>query len=128
MTATTGHQGGLLRSARPLAAPLSSVRSNDTGARREEMPAGVKRPNMRQALSPNEVCERKWVREIIERNGSVDELLTAAIKRIADHQSEEGLLEAQAIINELARTGEHSALLHRHAGAEQIRRLLGKAK
>jgi hypothetical protein len=128
MTAPTGHQGGLLKSASARARAPLPIHRSDTGAKREEMPAGVKIPNMRNALSPNEVCRRKWVREITERNGSVEEMLTAAIQRVADHHTEERLLEAQAIINELARTGEHSALLHKHLNAEQFRRVVGKGK
>jgi len=128
MTTSAGHQGGLLKttSARPRA-PLP-VHGNDIGVKRGEMPAGVRIPNMRHAISPNEVCQRKWVREIIERNGSAEEMLTTAIQRVADQHTEERILEAQAIVNELARSGEHSALLQKHLGAEQIRSLLGKGK
>jgi hypothetical protein len=128
MSTPTGHQGGLLKSASARALAPVPVHRNDTGAKREEMPAGVKIPNMRHVISPNEVCHRKWVREIIDRKGSVEEMLTTAIQRVVDDHTEERLLEAQAIINELARTGEHSALLHKQVGAEQIRRLLGRGK
>jgi hypothetical protein len=128
MSTLTGHQGGLLKSASARALAPLPVHRNDTGAKREQMPAGVQIPNMRHAIPPNEVCQRKWVREIIDRKGSVEEMLTTAVRRVADNHTEERLLEAQAIINELARTGEHSALLHKHVGAEQIRLLLGKGK
>jgi hypothetical protein len=128
MTAPTGHQGGLLKGASSRARASLPVYRNDTGAKRDKMPTDLKTPNMRYAISPNEVCEREWVREIIARKGSVEEMLITAIQRVADGQTAERLLEAQAIINELARTGEHSALLHKHLGVEQIRRLLGIGK
>jgi hypothetical protein len=128
MDTPTAHQGGLLKSASARALAPLPIHRNDTGTKREEMPAGVKMPNVRHAISSNEVCQRKWVREIIDRKGSVEEMLTTAIQRVADHHTEERLLEAQAIINELGRTGEHSALLQRHLGPEQIRRLLGKGE
>src|ERR1035441_6028469 len=66
MSTPTGHQGGLLKSASAHARAPLPVHRNDTGAKREEMPTGVKIPNMRHAISPNEVCQRKWVREIID--------------------------------------------------------------
>ncbi len=134
MTAPTSHLGGLLKgvsargSAVARALAPEPVHRSDTGAKREEAPAGVKIPNMRLALSPNEVCERKWVRDITERSGSPEELLTTALQRVTDHHAERPLLEAQAIINELARTGEHSVLLHKHLGAAQFHRVLGKEK
>lgn len=123
-----GHQGGLLKSTSGRASASVPPYRNETGGKREETPANVTLPNVRHAISPNEVCQRKWVREIVDRKGSVEEMLVTAIQRVTDHHSEARLLEAQAIINELARTGEHKALLHKHASAEQIRRLLEKGK
>lgn len=128
MTVPAGHQGGLLTSPSARARAPLPVRPNDTGAKGEKIPDGIKVPNTRHALSPNEVCRRMWVRKIIERNGSAEEMLTTAIQRVVDQHTEERLLEAQAIINELARTGEHGVLLQKHLGAEQIRRLLGKGE
>jgi hypothetical protein len=128
MTAPTNHQGGLLTSSSARAIAPLPVHRSDTGAKREEMPAGVRTPNIRHAISSTEICRPKWVREIIDRNGSVEEMITTAIKRVADDHTEKHLLEAQAIINELARTGEHNALLHKHLGAKQIRPMLGKGK
>jgi hypothetical protein len=128
MTAPTAHQGGMLKSSSARALAPSPTRRNDTGAKREGSPAGVKTPNVRRVLTPSEVSRRKWVLEITERKGTVEDLLTAAIQRVVDHQTEEGLLEAQAIINELARTGQHSAVLHKLLVAEQFRRVVGKEK
>ena len=84
MTTPSGHQGGLLKSVSARALAPLPVHRNDTGAKREDIPAGVKIPNMRQTLSSNEVCQRMWVREIIDRKGSVEEMLTTAIQRVAD--------------------------------------------
>ncbi|BBY65529.1 hypothetical protein [Mycolicibacterium helvum] len=126
MIGTVSYQGGLLQStsARPLASPPDHP--SDAGGRPEEKPPDVETPTVRHALSPNEVCQRQWAREIVDRNGSVEEMVSVAIQRVTERHTENRLLEAQAIINELARTGEHSTMLHTHAGADKIRLLLGK--
>jgi hypothetical protein len=125
MIGTVGHQGGLLQSASARALASPPDRPSDTGGRPEEIPPDLEAPTVRHALSPNEVCQRQWAREIVDRNGSVEEMLSVAIQRVSERHTENRLLEAQAIINELARTGEHSALLHTHASTDKIRLLLG---
>lgn len=80
MNRSFGHQGGLLNSASARAIAPIPIHRNNVGGKQEELPAGVKAPLMRQAISAIEVCQRKWVREIIERNGSAEEMLTTASK------------------------------------------------
>jgi hypothetical protein len=124
----TVHQGGILNG--KLTRPVATLPTylNTIGGKSEYIPPGVTVPNVRRLEAPDEICLRKWIREIIERNDGPEVMLTTAMKRVTEHHSEERLLEAQAVLNELGRTGEHAALLTKHVGPEHIKSLLRKGK
>jgi hypothetical protein len=113
-----GHQGGVNAASgeheRPAPASGASlpIRQNDTGGANRSQPREAKPPKLHHGLAPQGLYLHKWVREIIERDGTPEQLIHEAIRRVAEHPTEERILDAQGILNELGRTGEHADLLN----------------
>lgn len=126
------HQGGVTVTAGKMeqqagAAALPAYQ-NIMGAKAESQPQEVKPPKVRRNEAPQGLCLHKWVRTIIDRNGAAEELVNEAIKRVSEHHTEERLLEAQAVINELGRTGKHTKMLQSVLTADTIQSFLKKGK
>jgi hypothetical protein len=128
------HQGGVTVTAGqkeqqvPGAADALPAYQNIMGAKADGQPQEVKPPKVRRNEAPQGLCLHKWVRTIIDRNGAAEELVSEAIKRVSEHHTEERLLEAQAVINELGRTGKHTRMLQSVLTADTIQSFLKKGK
>jgi hypothetical protein len=125
MTQALSHQGGIRDGAQPItvrAAP--PVYQNKRGGEASAAPPEVTVPRMRRVEAPDDFWLPQWAREIVDRNGSVEEMVREALNRLSHRHSEESLLEAQTIINELGRSGEHTELMRSILTVDTIRPLL----
>jgi hypothetical protein len=134
-TYTPDHQGGVMGEAgtqeRRVAASIAAppAQRSDTGGKGDnEPPAELMLPHARQITAPEEPFPQKWMRAIIGRNGSPEEMVHEALNRVSQRHSEERLLEARAVINELGRSTDHTKMLRSVLTADRIKSFLQKKR
>jgi hypothetical protein len=125
------HQGGI----RPIpvkweypvvgSTARSPIYQNDTGGKAGgESPHGVKLPKLRRIEASKEFWLPSWARDLVERNATPEAMVREALKRVSNQHSEKRLLEAQAVINELGRSAEHTKVLRSVLTKETIKSFL----
>ena|SRR6516165_2392820 len=125
------HQGGI----RPIpgkwehpvvgSTALPPTYQNDTGGKAGgEPPHGVRLPKVRRIEVSKEFWLPAWARGLVDRNATPEAMVREALKRVSDQHSEKRLLEAQAVINELGRSAEHTKVLRSVLTKETIKSFL----
>lgn len=129
------HQGGIRpipgKWEHPLVASTAQLPTyqNDTGGKAEgEPPHGVKLPKVRRIEVSKEFWLPTWVRDLVDRNVTPDAMVREALERISEQHSERRLLEAQAVINELGRSAEHTKVLRSVLTKEIIKSFLSSRR
>lgn len=85
---------------------------NDTGGKAGgQPPHGVTVPKVRRIKVSKEFWLPAWARDLVDRNVTPEAMVREALKRVSEKHSEKRLLEAQAVINELGRSAEHTKVL-----------------
>lgn len=91
------------------ARPDSVKEGGGTGARR---PRAVREPKVRANDMEPQFWLPDWVRAHVDRGSSPRDVVAEALERVSESPHEEALLEAQAIVNELARHPDNAPLVH----------------
>ena len=82
------------------------------------MPTGAK---LRLANDEGSVKLPRWLAELNKRDASVEEMLAAAIAQVRRRPRERSLVEAQLVVNELARSPRHAKQLRRAITGDVLR-------
>lgn len=119
------HQGGIIGTDSATVALLPPHRDSlGGGAADTELPADAVTARTRMVEGDSLLCQRDWVKQIIDRDGSPRELLIAAVERAIADPTHDHVVSAQSVVNELGRSGTHHALLRSVLTAEKFRSIL----
>jgi hypothetical protein len=87
--------------------------SHGGGANEEPRPARMSTPRIRRITQPSEWWLPDWVREHVDSNASVDDLIAETMRRAIAAPNEATFVTVQAVFNELSRDPAHATAVRR---------------
>jgi hypothetical protein len=109
---SVGQHPGTRTKVRPETAPHESLggsfESRGGGANRATRPPQIATPKVRRNKLASGWWLPGWVRQLVDSNASVDDLIAEAVRRVVASPHEATLMEIQAVFNELSRDPTHA--------------------
>jgi hypothetical protein len=90
-------------------------------------PGGIFTPDIRRNGQPGAWWLPDWVRERVDANASVQDVVAEAIQRVVAAPDEANLLDLRAVFNELSRDPEHAAIVREAIDQAPLGKLLGRS-